>query len=91
MIRLEITLAQSQILYLKIDTRWRNVISGYLIATFGCWTVFGMFWYLISYAHNDLTFDAETGLPLHEGSMTCVRGATTLTAFFLFSFEIQVQ
>lgn len=49
-----------------------------------------MLWYLIAYAHNDLTFDEETGLPLHDGQMTCIRGVQTLTAFFLYSFEIQV-
>lgn len=27
-----------------------------------------MFWYLISYAHNDLKFDSDTGASLHEGS-----------------------
>lgn len=27
-----------------------------------------MLWYLISYAHNDLKFDSDTGASLHEGS-----------------------
>lgn len=58
--------------------------------TFGCWAFFGMLWYLIAYAHNDLTMDSETGLPLHDGKMTCIRGVQSLTAFFLYSFEIQV-
>ncbi|XP_055295129.1 ATP-sensitive inward rectifier potassium channel 8-like [Sitodiplosis mosellana] len=72
-----------------IDTRWRNVMSAYLITTFGCWTVFAMMWYLISYAHNDLTYNRESGKSLHEGEMTCVAGARSLAEFFLLSFEIQ--
>lgn len=77
--------------FIQIDTRWRIVISAYLITTFGCWTIFAMIWYLISYAHNDLRFDANTGVPLHEGTMTCVEGATSFAGFFLLSFEIQVK
>lgn len=49
-----------------------------------------MIWYLIAYSHNDLTYDSKTGAPLHDGKMTCIRGVQTLTAFFLYSFEIQV-
>lgn len=75
----------------KIDARWRFVISAFLVMTFGCWTFFAMLWYLIAYAHNDLTFDSETGLPLHDGQMTCIRGVESATAFFLYSFEIQVK
>lgn len=77
--------------FIQIDTRWRIVISAYLIITFGCWTIFAMIWYLISYAHNDLSFDAYTGISLHEGDMTCVEGATSFVGFFLLSFEIQVR
>lgn len=49
-----------------------------------------MIWYLISYAHNDLYYDSASGFSLHEGSMTCVQGATNFVEFFLLSFEIQV-
>lgn len=67
------------------------MIIAFLIVTFGCWTFFAMFWYLIAYNHNDLTIDIETGQPLHDGKMTCIRGVQSLTAFFLYSFEIQVN
>ncbi|XP_031618737.1 ATP-sensitive inward rectifier potassium channel 11-like [Contarinia nasturtii] len=72
-----------------IETRWRIVISAYLFIAFGCWIIFAMAWYLISYAHNDLEFDVESGNPLHEGDMPCVEGATNYVEFFLLSFEIQ--
>lgn len=75
----------------KINTRWRFVIAAFLVTTFGCWTFFAMIWYLIAYAHNDLTLDSATGLPLHDGARTCIRGVETLTGFFLYSFEIQVK
>lgn len=75
----------------KIHARWRFVISVYLIVLFGSWTLFAMIWYLISYAHNDLAIDHETGKSLHEGEMKCVEGASSFTEFFLLSFELQVR
>lgn len=53
--------------------------------------MFALLWYLISYSHNDLAIDTETGASLHEGEMTCVEGAETFTGFFLLSFELQVK
>ncbi|XP_055295130.1 ATP-sensitive inward rectifier potassium channel 8-like [Sitodiplosis mosellana] len=72
-----------------IETRWRIVIVAFLIADFGCWTFFAVLWYLISYSHDDLTYDDITGMSLHEGEMTCIRGVKSLTDYFLYSFEIQ--
>ncbi|XP_031619158.1 ATP-sensitive inward rectifier potassium channel 8-like [Contarinia nasturtii] len=72
-----------------IEMRWRIVICAHLIASFGCWSVFAVFWYIISYAHNDLNFDSQSGVSLHEGDMPCLRGLTSLTDYFLYSFEIQ--
>lgn len=65
-------------------------MSVYLIVLFGSWTLFALIWYLISYAHNDLVIDRETGKSLHEGEMKCVEGASNFVEFFLLSFELQV-
>lgn len=85
----DMTFIKCDVYLWQIDTRWRNVISAYLITTFGCWIIFALMWMLIAYAHKDLEFD-ETGASLHEGEMTCVEGATTFIGFFLLSFELQV-
>lgn len=74
----------------QIETQWRFVIVAFLVADFGCWIFFAVLWYLISYSHNDFNYNSVTGMPLHEGSMTCLRGVTSLTDYFLYSFEIQV-
>lgn len=57
---------------------------------FGSWTLFAVIWYVISYAHNDLAIDRDTGKSLHDGEMKCVEGASSFIEFFLLSFELQV-
>lgn len=42
-------------------------------------------------AHGDLNFDEKTGKRLGDGSMPCVRGATTFAGFLLLSIETQVS
>lgn len=74
----------------QVEKKWNHVIAIFLVMTFGCWIVFAILWYLICYSHGDLNVDV-TGARLSEGVMPCVEGVTTLTGFFLMSFEVQVN
>lgn len=58
---------------------------------FICWVFFAALWYLIAYAHGDLTIDPKTGERLSEGPVPCVEGATTFAGFLLLSIETQVS
>lgn len=58
---------------------------------FACWISFAVLWYLIAYAHGDLTVDTKTGERLSDGPVPCVEGATTFAGFLLLSIETQVS
>lgn len=75
---------------LQIDAQWRFVISFHLIALFSCWIIFAILWYLIAYAHGDIDFDIEKGILLNDEPNPCLKGASTVAGFLLFSVELQV-
>lgn len=74
-----------------MDEQWRYVITVFAMSYFVCWISFAGLWYLIAYAHGDLTVDQKTGERLSDGPTSCVEGATTFAGFLLLSIETQVS
>lgn len=75
----------------QIEAQWRWVLTCYILAYFGSWTFFTILYYIIGWAHGDLSFDPETGQRLGEGSEECFRGCFDFAGFFLLSVESQVS
>lgn len=75
----------------QIEAQWRWVLACYVLAYFGSWTFFAVIYYIIGWAHGDLSFDPETGQRLGEGSRECFRGCFDFAGFFLLSVESQVS
>lgn len=74
-----------------MEEQWRFVITVFAMSFFVCWIFFAGLWYLIAYAHGDLTVDEKTGERLSDGPVSCVEGATTFAGFLLLSIETQVS
>ncbi|XP_059620073.1 ATP-sensitive inward rectifier potassium channel 1 [Phlebotomus argentipes] len=73
-----------------IEEQWRYTLALFAFTFFFCWILFAMLWYLIAYAHGDLSFDPETGERLGDGERPCIMEATCMASFLLFSIETQV-
>lgn len=66
-----------------VDMKWRYKLSLFVSTFFTTWFFFGMLFYLIAMAHNDLnTNQASNHTP-------CVMNVATLTGAYLFSLESQ--
>ncbi|XP_058815610.1 ATP-sensitive inward rectifier potassium channel 11-like [Topomyia yanbarensis] len=74
-----------------VEEQWRYTLTVFVLSFVSSWILFAILWYLIAYAHGDLSFDPETGKRLGDGTFPCVEGATTFVAFLLFSIETQVS
>lgn len=77
--------------HIQVEEQWRFVITVFALSFFVCWIFFAGLWYLIAYAHGDLTVDEKTGERLSDGPVSCVEGATTFAGFLLLSIETQVS
>lgn len=64
-----------------VDIKWRWTLMVFCLSFVLSWLVFGMIWWLILYAHNDLSPDSD--------HTPCVTNVADLTGCFLFSLESQ--
>uniref|UniRef100_A0A182QS32 Uncharacterized protein n=1 Tax=Anopheles farauti TaxID=69004 RepID=A0A182QS32_9DIPT len=74
-----------------VEEQWRYAMLVFVASYVGSWTFFAGLWYVLSYAHGDLSHDPATGERLTDGVMPCVEGVTSFTEFLLFSMETQIS
>lgn len=74
-----------------IEQKWKYTIALFLTSFFTVWLFFGLVWYLIAYAHGDLSFDPVTGKRLNEDNLPCVLGPESYAGYFIFTVETQTS
>ncbi|XP_052868328.1 ATP-sensitive inward rectifier potassium channel 8-like [Anopheles cruzii] len=74
-----------------VEEQWRYLLTVFVASYVVSWTLFGVLWYVLSYAHGDLEVDPETGGPLSTGVPRCVDGVFSFLDFLIFSMETQIS
>ncbi|XP_024220073.1 ATP-sensitive inward rectifier potassium channel 12 isoform X1 [Halyomorpha halys] len=68
-----------------VEIRWRNLILLYITSFVGSWFVFGIFWWIIAYAHGDLAVSPYAKTEIEP----CITMMPDFISAFLFSLETQ--
>ncbi|KAL1131057.1 hypothetical protein AAG570_012294 [Ranatra chinensis] len=68
-----------------IDSRWRVILWIFVVSFVSSWFIFGLFWWVIAYAHDDLL----TSPHAEDQHEPCVTLVEDMVSAFMFSLETQ--